>query len=375
MLERWMPPPMSFVPEGPRPPDLTRHPRPATLRLRRLADALVHLLDHPDVGSDEIATFVALARYCDADGRCHPSQTTLASQLHRSRPWINARIATLCALGILEKAQRFLPKGGQTSCRYRIVSLAAPLQASGWADGPACASSRNSQPPDTARQHRDTMNLESLDLTDLSLCAPAPEEPDGGLFDAGNWAACGPGEPVLVCPVEDGLTAPAARPSPSAPMEPSPCAGSFAAPHGRGVAPPLTVAAAAPPCPLPWSPSAEDLAWAAARRPDIDLAAFTTKFRQKTASDLDERHPKGAAETWARRWRTWLIDEWPPRGKTLSAPTDRRMRRPSETSSRSPSGPTASPAAAPSEDMHARVTRLGAALAVRLRASPMETVQ
>ena len=226
---------MSAAPSDPTPSSATGPTRPATLRLRRLADALAHLLDHPDIGSDEISTFVALARYCDGDGRCHPSQNTLAALLHRSRPWINARIATLCDLGLLEKTQHFLPKGGQTSCRYRIPLLAVTAPGSDGADGLSRATSQHCQPSDTAGHSHDTMNLESLKLSILSLCAPARAEPDGISFDPGDQPAVGP----AVIPQHSAV------------------------PEVRDL--PLRHSTE-PQAPLPWAPGADDLAWAAARR-------------------------------------------------------------------------------------------------------------
>lgn len=366
---------MSSLPDGPWPPNASRQPRPATLRLRRLADALTVLLDHPDLGSDEIATFVALARYCDADGRCHPSQTTLATHLHRSRPWINARIATLCALGILEKTQHFLPKGGQTSCRYRIPSLAAALPASNWVDGQTGTTSRQGLATDTACHRDDTMNLESLEQTNLSLCAPAREELDGGLLETGDWVVGEPTAPVQDRRVQDAPSAPADPRTSPLPGQPSPRTRAVAATKGEGIASPLGGFSAAPSCPSPWKPSAVDFAWAAVRRPDIDLAAFTEKFLKKTTSDHSDHHSNQPAEAWSRRWRNWLIDERLPRYTGPSMPTARRLQSAGEASDR-PAEPRTTPsvAAAP-EDMLARASRLGAALASRLRTSPMEAVQ
>ena len=106
--------------------NMSRHqPRPR--RLLALAHALDALLDDPDADADDIAVFVALARHTDAEGYCHPSQSTIAKRLRRSRPWVNARIARLATAGRIEKARRRQAKGGETSCRYRLPAL-APCQ-------------------------------------------------------------------------------------------------------------------------------------------------------------------------------------------------------------------------------------------------------
>lgn len=94
-------------------------------RLMALAKALATIVDDANAGADDIATFVALARYTDSSG-CHSitSQTTMAKMLRKSRPWVNARLKHLEDLGYAEKKHRFFPRGGgQQSNRYYLPTL------------------------------------------------------------------------------------------------------------------------------------------------------------------------------------------------------------------------------------------------------------
>ncbi|EWY40842.1 hypothetical protein N825_33470 [Skermanella stibiiresistens SB22] len=78
-------------------------------------------LFHPDVGVDEFALLACLATYQDKRGFCWPSQTTLATRLKRSRPWIIKVLNRLVELGLIERTRRVRDDGGLRSCLYRIV--------------------------------------------------------------------------------------------------------------------------------------------------------------------------------------------------------------------------------------------------------------
>lgn len=102
-----------------------------TGRLLAFARTLQAMLDSPDFGADEIAAYVALARYANDDGACHPAQGTIAEQLQRSRSWVNRAIGRLDALGAVRKHRHHLPKGGETSCRYVLPALSVSGRAEG----------------------------------------------------------------------------------------------------------------------------------------------------------------------------------------------------------------------------------------------------
>jgi len=65
-----------------------------------------------------------LGNYADKDGRCFPSQSTIAKRLGLSRTTVNYHLKKLCALGYLETERRTDKTGSETSCLYRIISPA-----------------------------------------------------------------------------------------------------------------------------------------------------------------------------------------------------------------------------------------------------------
>jgi hypothetical protein len=79
----------------------------------------------------DIGLLVVLASHADEGGAAHPSQSTLAREVGRERPWVNRRLAALVNADLgdrkaLEKARRRLAKGGETSCIYRLTPPATP---------------------------------------------------------------------------------------------------------------------------------------------------------------------------------------------------------------------------------------------------------
>ncbi len=109
--------------------------------------------DHPDVDADGIAVLAALSTFADRQGRCWPSQATLAGRLKRSRSWVSKMIARLAAAGLLEVRDRWSGNGGRLSSVYVLAMDAA--------DGSREEAARNSPvtaadtPCDTGRQeHR-----------------------------------------------------------------------------------------------------------------------------------------------------------------------------------------------------------------------------
>jgi hypothetical protein len=73
----------------------------------------------------DIGLLAVLASHADEGGAAHPSQSTLACEVGRERPWVNRRLAALTESDLgghtaVEKTRHCHPKGGETSCRYRI---------------------------------------------------------------------------------------------------------------------------------------------------------------------------------------------------------------------------------------------------------------
>jgi hypothetical protein len=76
----------------------------------------------------DLGLLVVLASHADEGGAAHPSQSTLAREVGRERPWVNRRLAALADADLggrkaLEKARRRLAKGGETSCVYRLPMM------------------------------------------------------------------------------------------------------------------------------------------------------------------------------------------------------------------------------------------------------------
>ncbi len=78
-------------------------------------------LHRADLDADHLAVLAALSTYADPEGYCEPSQSTLARQLRRSRPWVNRVIAELSQRGLITKeARKRKHNNGTTSCRYQL---------------------------------------------------------------------------------------------------------------------------------------------------------------------------------------------------------------------------------------------------------------
>ena len=226
------------------------HQTRAPSRLMALAKALETLLDDDEATADEIAMFVALARYTDANGVCRPSQTTIALRLGRSRPWVNARISRMVEMDMIERERRRQPKGGETSCQYYLPQLDMTLQT---AVSPLTPPVTGMTPPVSPL----TQNLSSHQPKNLSLSS---------------------GEGGFAKFADDGEACPTASRS-----------------H-------LCINLIAP----TWVPSSDDLAWASTMRPDVGLdalQAFTAKFIAKiNAAGGTHRSP-------SVKWREWLSAE------------------------------------------------------------------
>jgi Helix-turn-helix domain len=170
---------------------------------------------HPAVGAPELAVLSVLLYYADRFGRCHPSQSTIATLLRKSRPWVNSVIAGLVEYGLIERERRRLGRGGETSCTYSLIGVGTNAEA-------GVADANMPRPPaDTPCQPADTL-MEYNEQEDPPSHAGVHEE-------------------EILVDLE------ARRAEPTAP-------------------------------PLNWTPTPADTAWALARYPDLDVLAFTEHF-------------------------------------------------------------------------------------------------
>lgn len=196
-------------------------------------------LDHPELDADGLAVLAALATHADRQGRCWPSQTTLAGKLKRSRSWVGKIVARLAATGILAVEDRWSATGGRLSCLYVLDFGDAPA-GSGSGATPAAV-------------HRD---------------APAHRP--------GTPAAAG------ATPCHDGRQ--------EQDPEQIPDSRSARAQAGATVPP-------------DWTPDADDLAWAQARFPGLDLAGHAERFVLRCQAHGYRYRDVAAA------WRAWLAED------------------------------------------------------------------
>ena len=201
-------------------------------------------LDHPAIGTDELAVLTVLAVHAGRDGVCCVRQSVLADRLKRSREWVNRIIARLARLdGVLEKERRADRDGWTVACRYRLPDLAV------------C----KPDTPDVTGGAHPEQTLGNKDSSSLSR-ARVPSEPDSRVADSGE---------ELI----------AATDTTAAPVLP----------------------------PADWQPDAEDRAWLAEHRPDLDATAMTTIF-------VAGCHARGLHYTdLSAAWRLWASRQWPPR--------------------------------------------------------------
>jgi hypothetical protein len=87
--------------------------------------SMIEELRSQGMDAADIGLLAILASHTNEIGECYPSQSTLATQVLRERPWVNRRLSVLSQTEIgdvkaLEKVRRSLRKGGETSCLYRI---------------------------------------------------------------------------------------------------------------------------------------------------------------------------------------------------------------------------------------------------------------
>jgi hypothetical protein len=206
-------------------------------------------VDHPAIGVDEIAVLTVLSLYASREGRCWPSQSTVAERLKRGRAWVNRVIARLVALGLVTNEERVAEAGRRATRLYTLVGHAEVMSGTAGADG------RDGVPP----------------------CGAA--QPSGGRDSGRDSAAAHEHQP----PAESGIS-PSAR---AAPGEPA------SRPAGNGYP---TVPQA------DWQPTAQDRACALAVGVDPDqfAALFVASCRAHGYRYRDH----------SAAYRTWLLNRW-----------------------------------------------------------------
>jgi hypothetical protein len=201
-------------------------------------------LDLPDIGTDELAVLTALAVHAGRDGVCCVRQNVLANKLKRSREWVNRIIARLVRLdGVLEKERRADRKGWMVACRYHLPDLVV-------CEPDTSDVTRGAHPEQTPK-NKDSSSLSRAGRA----CEPKSRSING---EEGQGEATGTG---------------------TAPVLP----------------------------PADWQPTAENIAWLAEHRPDLDAAYMTAVFVTGCRAQGRRYVDLSAA------WRQWAIRERPPR--------------------------------------------------------------
>lgn len=107
-------------------------------------------LDHPEIDADALAVLSALATFANRQGRCWPSQTTLATKLKRSRAWVNKTLGRLADAGLIAVRDRWSENGGRLSSLYELQTApeGAPATNSPVAEADAPCQPRRHEQPD-----------------------------------------------------------------------------------------------------------------------------------------------------------------------------------------------------------------------------------
>lgn len=138
-------------------------------------------LDHPDVDADALAVLSALATFANRQGRCWPSQTTLAAKLKRSRAWVNKTLGRLADAGLIAVRDRWSENGGRLSSLYELQTTpaAAPATAQNspvTAKDAPCQPQRHEQPE--IKQIPDSLTVSAQDAVVMPGSDWTPSEED-----------------------------------------------------------------------------------------------------------------------------------------------------------------------------------------------------
>jgi hypothetical protein len=186
------------------------------------------------------AVYAALATYADRHGWIWTRQETIATDLERSRAWVNAAISELEGQGLLRHDRQFI-EGRQRASRYRLLD-GLPRGVPASSGRQAYQDAQVSEEGDSAVEPTDTTQHEGF---------------------------------------EESLSAASAR----EPMD-----------HPNQVNE----------VPSDWVPSSDDVAWARAKHPGLDVLRFTEGFILSCQAKGYRYANVGAA------WRRWLAD---PKGR------------------------------------------------------------
>jgi hypothetical protein len=121
----------------------------------------------------DIGLLAVLASHADEGGAAHPSQSTLAREVGRERPWVNRRLAALTESDLgghtaVEKTRHCHPKGGETSCRYRIPLMDLAIVG-------AAAAESSGDTPCAKKNHEQEVPHDPQDPLSQGACAPESE--------------------------------------------------------------------------------------------------------------------------------------------------------------------------------------------------------
>ena len=208
---------------------------------------------------------LAIADFCDDEGKAYPAVPTLARKANLSERATQYAIRELEALGEL----RIQPNAGRSRSNLYVVTLAADGAKSApfkVPDGAKSAPVQNLHPAKSA-----PLMVQNLHPDGANVCTLTVIEP--------SW------EPSVNSSLSHSLQtdekgAPAPTPKKRAVSEP------------RGAR-----------LPADWRPSAADLGWAAANLPDVDTDDATARFCDywQAASGQSARK-----SDWSAAWRNWL---------------------------------------------------------------------
>jgi hypothetical protein len=205
--------------------------------------------EHEDIGADEIAVLAILSTYADRIGWCGVGQTTLGQRLKRSRSWTNKVLQRLDNTGVI-RIEQLRDRGRIVGCRYLILDHA------GICNDHAARANESSDPvSDPVANHVAERHTESPQDHQESLSLRVNAAGEGQVSGEGRSV----GETTAVLPL----------------------------------------------LPADWLPSADDLAYAARHRPDLDgrLPVITQKFIHATRSRGQHFADISAA------WRCWVLRE------------------------------------------------------------------
>ena len=211
------------------------------------------------------ATYSALATYADRNGWIWVRQSTLATDLERSRPWVLAALAELESAGLLQHERRFV-EGRQRASRYRLL------------DGITRFPAANDQPDLDVDQDLPDQDLAGLAEQVSDVRDSGVSRPDTNHNEDSSLSLSGAGERETDRN-QDFL--------------------------GKEEEPAGSV-------PLDWVPTAADVIWAKGKHPKLNVLVFTERF-VLTCRAKGYRYADPSAA-----WRRWLIE---PKGRLPLLPS------------------------------------------------------